>query len=693
MELTKAYNPGGVEDKIYRLWQEHGFFNPDKLPAPDVKQKKNRKKSFSIVLPPPNITGSLHIGHALNATVQDIIIRRKRMQGYSTLWLPGTDHAGIAAQNVVEKELKKDGLTRFDLGREEFLKRMRAWREKYGNIILDQLKKLGASCDWSRTSFTMDENYSLAVKTAFEHYRRYGWIYRAKKVVNWCRRCQTSLSDLELEYKPENGKLWYIKYPLVGSKNHITIATTRPETMLGDTAVAVNPKDVRYKKLVGRKVVLPLVQKEIPIIADDLVDSGFGTGAVKVTPAHDLIDYEIGAKHKLETLQVIDENGRITDETPLPYRRLPVLEAREKVVEDLKNAGLVEKIEDYQHQIPKCYRCDTAIELIPSLQWFLKMDELAKLGIAAAKSGKIKFIPSRWEKLYLDWLKNVRDWCISRQLWWGHKIPIDGEEDVLDTWFSSALWSFATLGWPAKTKDLERFYPSDVLSTDRGIINLWVARMIFSGMEFIKKEPFHTVYIHATVLTKDGKRMSKSLGTGIDPLLLIDKYGADATRFGIAWQISELQDIKFGEENILMGKKFCNKLWNASRFVMSQINDPVTTRDPGKIKNPNEASKKITKILEATVKVVNEDLDAYRFDRAAQKIYHFFWHEFCDKYIELSKSEIKNPESETKKTLLYVLTTSLKLIHPFMPFITEEIYQQLPISGKKTCLAIEAWPE
>ena len=525
MEIQKVYNPKEVEKRIYDFWLKSGFFNPDKLPG-------KRKKSFTIVLPPPNITGSLHMGHALNLTVQDILIRWKRLQGFKTLWLPGTDHAGIATQNVVEKELKKEGKTRFDLGREKFLERVWRWKEKYGNIILDQLEKLGVSCDWSRARFTMDEKYSLAVKEVFLHYYKKGLIYRQKRVINFCPRCQTSLSDLELEYKEEKGKLYYIRYPLKqkqenrgtgegqgrDSPRFVVVATTRPETMLGDTAVAVNPRDKRYKNLIGQKVILPLVGREIPIIADRLIDPKFGTGAVKITPAHDLTDYEIGLRNNLKIIQVIDENGKMTNEVPNSYRRLSVLEAREKIVADLKNQNLIEKIEDYLHEVPHCYRCQTKIEQIPSWQWFLKMNDLARTAIKVVREGKIKIIPKNFEKIYFNWLKNIRDWCISRQIWWGHKIPLEGVEDVLDTWFSSALWTFATLN---KKKDLKRFYPTDVLCTDRGIINLWVARMIFSGLEFMKKIPFRTVYIHPTVLTREGKRMSKSLGTGTDPLNLI----------------------------------------------------------------------------------------------------------------------------------------------------------------------------
>jgi len=690
MELPKVYDPKKVEEKIYNLWQKSGYFNPDKLP-------RRHKKPYCVIIPPPNVTGTLHMGHALNATIQDILIRWRRLQGYKTLWLPGTDHAGIATQVVVEKELKKEGRSRFDLGREKFIERIWQWKEKYGDIILDQLKKLGASCDWSRTRFTMDEDYIKAVKEAFSHYHKKGWIYQGERVVNWCPRCQTSLSDLEIEYKEEKGKLWYIRYPLskpytLNPKPYITVATTRPETMLGDTAVAVNPNDKRYENLIGKKAILPLAKREIPIIADKSIDPKFGTGAVKVTPAHDLTDYEISLRHNLQAIQVINEKAEITKEVSLPYQGLKTLEARQKVVQDLEKLGLLEKVEDYAHQIPKCYRCATTVELIPSKQWFLKMTDLAKMAISAVKSGKVKFTPKHWEKIYFDWLKNIRDWCISRQIWWGHKIPVEGVNDVLDTWFSSALWPFATLGWPKKTKDLKKFYPTNVLSTDRGIINLWVARMIFSGKEFMQKEPFKDVYIHATVLTREGKRMSKSLGTGIDPVNLIEKYGADATRFGISWQIMGGQDIRFVEDNIIMGRKFCNKLWNASRFVLMNKPTQINTDKEHRLtqmKNLTSADKKILKVLDKTIKSVDKDLEGFRFGRSAHKLYEFFWHDFCDVYIEKAK---KQDNEKTKKILLYVLLNSLKLLHPLIPFITEEIYQKLPIKNKKKCLMIEEWP-
>jgi valyl-tRNA synthetase len=715
--LPKIYQPENVESRIYTLWQKSGFFNPDRLPG-------KRKKTFTIVIPPPNITGELHMGHALQDVIHDILIRKKRMEGFKTLWLPGTDHAGIATQNVVEKQLKKEGKTRFDLGREKFIERIWQWKEKYGNIILDQLKKLGCSLDWSRTRFTMDKDYVKAVNTAFLHYYKKGWIYQGERVVNWCPRCRTSLSDLELEYKEKEGSLWYIRYPLK-NKGFIVVATTRPETMLGDTAVAVNPKDKRYKKLVGQKVILPLVNREIPIIADKAVDPKFGTGAVKVTPAHDFTDWEIGLRHKLDTVLIINERGEMTKESKI-CQGLSPFSCREKVVKELKKKNLIEKVEDYTHSVPYCYRCNSLIEPIPSKQWFLKMDTLAKMAIKAVKSRRVKFSPKRWERIYFNWLKNIQDWCISRQLWWGHQLPVYAKQeeirnpkseirnnleirnskleiyvgdtppknyiqvpDVLDTWFSSALWPFATLGWPKKTKDLKTFYPTDVLVTDRGIINLWVARMIFSGLEFMKKEPFHTALIHATVLTREGKRMSKSLGTGIDPIELVRKYGADATRFGIAYQIMGGQDIRFVEDNILMGKKFCNKIWNASRFVLLQIGNSKFEIRNSKLKNLAAADKKILNQLNKTIKSVDKDIESFKFGKAAHTLYDFFWHDFCDVYIEYAKD--KN-DKQTKNILLYVLLTSLKLLHPFIPFVTEEIYQKIPIKNKKKFLMVEAWP-
>jgi valyl-tRNA synthetase len=696
-EITKAYNPQENEVKIYRLWEKSGYFNPDKLPASLTgRSVKKTAKKYSIVIPPPNITGELHMGHALNNTLQDVLIRWKRMQGYRALWLPGTDHAGIATQNVVEKELKKEGQARHDLGREKFLERVWAWQKKYGHLILEQLKKLGCSCDWSRTAFTMDKNYQEAVKTAFLHYYQKGWIYQGKRMINWCPHCQTSLSDLELEYEEEKSHLWYLKYPLLKEKKYIIVATTRPETMLGDTAVAVHPQDNRYKNLIGRKVILPLVNRQIPIIADKAVDPQFGTGAVKVTPAHSPVDAEMAERHNLHFIQVISDKGRMTKQAGKNFASLTVLEARQKVVEEFKKQGLLEKIKDYTHQVPRCYRCHTLVEPLFSQQWFLKMDKLAEQAIKVVKNGQIKFHPKRWEKVYFDWLKNIKDWCISRQIWWGHQIPLEGETDVLDTWFSSALWPLAPLGWPKKTKDLEKFYPTDTLSTARDIINLWVARMIFSGLEFMKKVPFTDVYIHATVLNEEGKRMSKSLGTGVDPLELINQYGADATRFGLIYQTFEGQDMKFSEDNIIMGKKFANKIWNASRFTLQQIgNDKLEIPDDKKIKSPrfqknlSPADKRIIKKFKVIVQKITKELENYQFGQAAHLIYDFFWHDFCDKYIEISK---KQNNLQTQQVLVYVLSNSLKLLHPFMPFVSETIYQKLPFKEKEL-LMIEDWPK
>jgi valyl-tRNA synthetase len=685
--IEKVYDPKKVEDKIYQFWLKTGLFNPDRLPG-------RRKRKFSIVLPPPNVTGNLHMGHALCFTLQDILIRWKRLQGFKTLWLPGTDHAGIATQVQVEKQLKKEGKTRFDLGKEKFLERVWDWVKKYGGIILDQMKKMGYSLDWSRNRFTMDEKYCEAVNFAFWHYYQKGLIYKGKRLINWCKRCKSSLSDLEVEYKKEKGNLWYVKYPLkeeVGK--YIVVATTRPETMLGDVAVAVNPKDKRYKEFVGRTAILPLVNREIPIIADQRVEIEFGTGAVKVTPAHDFLDYEISLSHKLPMVQVINEEGKMIN-VPKEFEGLDVFGAREKVVERLEKEGFLMKVEPYEISLPICYRCGEILEILPSEQWFLKMEKLAKKAIRAVKTGKVKFVPKRFEKIYLDWLSSTRDWCISRQIWWGHKIPIEGEEAVLDTWFSSALWPFATLGWPKKTRDLKKFYPTDVLVTGRDIINLWVARMVFSGIEFLKKEPFKYVFINPTVLTKEGKRMSKSLGTGIDPMDLIEKYGADATRFGLIWQVKTGQDLRFDEAVIQMGKKFCNKIWNATRYVLLQTADGKwqIERKLRPSKKMTKAQREIIKTLEKTIKTINKNLKKFEFGKAAENLYHFFWHQFCDKYIEESKREIKEGNPLAKKVLLYVLLKSLILLHPFIPFITEELYQKLPLKNKKTSIMIEDWP-
>ena len=710
-ELNKPYNPKDHEDRIYKIWEDSGYFNPDRLPAVSADQRGNERgpaspklqrgestptdfsesqrsvsvgqRTFCMVIPPPNITGSLHMGHALNATIQDILIRYHRMNGYKTLWLPGTDHAGIATQYVVEKELKKEGKTRFDLGREKFLERVWEWREKYGSTILDQLKKLGASCDWSRARFTLDEKYTKAVETAFKHYYDKGLIYQADRVVNWCSRCATSLSDLEAEYQEEESELIFIKYQFADGLGYITVATTRPETMLGDSAVAVNPKDEIHKKLVGRKVVLPIQNREIPIIADDVVDMEFGTGAVKVTPAHDSTDFEMHERHNLPVYKIIDEKGRMTEEAGKEFKGMKILECREAVVKKLEGLGLIEKKEKFTHNISKCYRCGTVIEPLISKQWFLKMKDLARSALAAVESGEVKFHPENFKKTYIDWLSNIRDWAISRQLWWGHKIPIDGVDDVLDTWFSSALWPFAILGWPEKTKDLDDFYPTQVLSTARDIINLWVARMIYSGLEFTGKKPFSDVIIHATVLNKEGKRMSKSLGTGIDPIQLIDQYGADATRFALIWQSMGGQDMKWQQEAVVAGKKLLNKIWNATRFVLTRSTDYP--------EHAIEATESINKdILEKFEKIKSETAESiknYEFGQALHALYDFFWHNYCDEYLETSK---KSQSEETNQTLVYVLAGTIKLFHPFIPFATEALWEKMPMKDKGL-LIVENW--
>ncbi|KKS36952.1 MAG: Valine-tRNA ligase [Parcubacteria group bacterium GW2011_GWA2_42_14] len=718
IDLEPQYDPKKVEDRIYKLWENSGFFNPDNLDSGKLKVEGGKKKkttlntphsTFTIVVPPPNITGSLHMGHALNATIQDILIRKKRMEGYKTLWLPGTDHAGIATQNVVEKDLKKQGISRHDLGREKFIEKIMEWKEKYGNIILDQFKKLGASMDWSRTRFTMDAEYQKAVEEAFIHYYKKGWIYQGERTVNWCSRCQTSLSDLELEYKEEKGKFYYIKY------GPLTIGTVRPETKLGDTALAVNPKDQRYKKYVGKDILIQSVDNSIPrdkpanpkeihirVIADDAADPNFGTGIIKVTPAHDHADFEIWQRHQeVPILKVIGEKGRMTDKAGIRYEGMKILEAREQIVKDLTELGLIERIEDYAHNISLCYRCETVVEPLLSKQWFLKMKELAELAKKAVESGKVKFHPERWKNIFLDWIENIRDWNISRQIWWGHRVPIEGETDVLDTWFSSALWPLATLGWPQSCDmkhetcdpkngtDLKEFYQTQVLSTARDIINLWVSRMIFSGLEFMASPPFSDVLVHATILTKDGKRMSKSLGTGIDPMTLIEKYGADATRFGLIWQSMGGQDIHWAEEHVVAGRKFCNKIWNITRFILLKTEGNLDTNFIFPFKNEHGANAQLHYQLIALVQGVNEDIEKFDFGQALHSIHEFVWHEFADKFIEYSKT---NEDRETKQILANTLLTTLKLLHPFMPFITEEIWSKLPIEDKKM-LIIESWPE
>ncbi|TSC83192.1 MAG: valyl-tRNA synthetase [Parcubacteria group bacterium Gr01-1014_19] len=709
-ELDKAYDPKATEDRIYKMWDDGGFFKP----VVSRKSLVGKAKRFVIHLPPPNVTGSLHMGHALNATISDILIRYHRMNGDETVWFPGTDHAGIATQSVVDKQLKKEGISRWELGREKFVEKVWEWREKYGNIIIGQLKKIGASADWSRVRFTMDPEYAEWVKKVFIHYHEKGWIYRGKRVVSWCTACQTSLSDLEIEYKEEKTKLWNIKYPLTNDgrpttndePEYITVATTRPETMLGDTAVAVNPKDDRYKNLVGKKVLLPIQNREIPIIADAKIDLTFGTGAVKVTPAHDLLDAEIGERHKLPFIQVINERGKMTAEAGKEFEGLKIAEAREKVVAELEKLGLIVKTEDYDHNLAICSRSATPIEPLLSDQWFLKMEKLAATALKAVTSEKTRIIPENFSRPYVSWLENIRDWCISRQIWWGHQLPVyfcktdptkfivatekpakcpeckncemEQSQDVLDTWFSSALWPFAGLS----EEDQKKFYPSSVLITARDIINLWVGRMIFSGVEFMGETPFPDVLIHATVLTKDGKRMSKSLGTGIDPMDLIEKYGADATRFGIIWQAMGTQDIHWDEAAVQAGKKFANKLWNIARFVQGRMG---ATSDLRLATSDAPEDQEILAKLETLKKEVEQGIAAYDFGQTLHKIYDFVWHELADKYIEATKSRT---DENVKIVLGGILMDVLRILHPFMPFITEELHQRL--SGEGALIA-KSW--
>ncbi|MDO8530316.1 MAG: class I tRNA ligase family protein [bacterium] len=697
MNLEGQYDAKKVEDKIYKLWEDSGFFNPDNLPerATFGKIFGRGQKKFVTPIAPPNITGELHMGHALELTMQDILVRMKRMQGYKTLWIPGIDHAGIAAQNVVEKQLKKEGLSRHDLGKEKFLERVQAWKEKNGNAILQQFKKLGISADWSRTRYTRDEGYEKAVKEAFKRYQGKKWIYKGYRVINWCARCQTSISDLEIDHADEMASLYVIKY------GPLSVATVRPETKFGDTAIAVNPDDERYQQYIGKTISIETldihgsleqpkkITIEIPVIADKAVDPSFATGAIKVTPAHDMTDWEIAQRHKLPVIQIINEKGRLNEKTG-KYANLNIKEARQKVVEDLRATGLLIEEKPNAHRVATCSRCGGTIEPLPSEQWFLKMHALSKLAKQAIQSGKIKIMPENFQGPALMWLDNLRDWNISRQLWWGHKIPVDGEEDVLDTWFSSALWPFATLGWPEKTKDMETYYPADFITSDRGILFLWQIRMMFSGIFFTGKVPFKKIYIHPTVLTKEGKRMSKSLGTGIDPVGLIEKYGTDALRFGLAYQNTGVQDLKFGEDHILMGKKFANKIWNIARYVQGRVDgdwDRYSINGSFPI-DEITGSDKFGGPIRTIFEMVEEDLEQYHFGEAAHLIYDYLWHSIADKYIETTKND---DTEETKKNLVYYLVNSLKLLHPFMPFITEEIYGQLPIRNKKM-LMIEQWP-
>ena len=709
MDMVKTYNPSEFEREIYSEWEREGYFrakiDPDKLP-------------FTIVIPPPNITGQLHMGHALDETLQDTIIRFKRMQGYSALWLPGTDHASIATEVKIVEQMAREGLTKKDVGREGFLERAWAWKEKYGGRIVEQLKLLGSSCDWSRLAFTMDERCSKAVKEVFVNLYEKGLIYRGDRIINWCPECKTALSDAEVEYADEDSNLWYINYPVKGTDKFVTVATSRPETMFGDTAVAVNPKDPRFKWLEDKTLILPLVEKEIPVVFDDYVELEFGTGAVKITPAHDPNDFEVGLRHSLPVVRVINDDGTMNS-FACKYEGLAALDCRKKVVEELKEKGLLVKIEPLHHSVGHCYRCGHTVEPIVSKQWFVKMEPLAKPAIDAVRKKSVKFVPERFSKIYFNWMENVRDWCISRQLWWGHRIPayycddcgemtiskedvkvcpkcggthIRQDEDVLDTWFSSALWPFSTLGYPDITEDLKYFYPTDVLVTGYDIIFFWVARMIFSGLEHMKKVPFKDVLIHGLVRDAQGRKMSKSLGNGIDPSVIIEKYGADTLRFSLMNGVAAGSDMRFSDEKIEGARNFMNKIWNASRFVLMNAEDkrilPI-----GECKL-SVADKWIISRLNKTIKDVSVNMEKYETGVALANLYDFTWSDFCDWYIELTKPVLYG-ENEEKRTytvsvLVYVLGETLKLLHPFVPFITEKIYSSMP--GAEGSIMVKSFP-
>lgn len=715
-EIPKAYEPHSAEEKWYPIWESRGYFKPE-----------GDGPIYCITIPPPNVTGSLHIGHALCYTIQDVLIRWKRMQGYRALCVPGTDHAGIATQNVVEKQLRKEGLSRHDLGREKFVERVWQWVHEYGGIILKQLRKMGCSFDWDRTRFTMDEGYVAAVMECFVSWWEAGLIYRGKRVINWCPRCFTAISDIEIEHENRPSKLYHLRYPFKDGSGFVVLATTRPETIFGDTAVAVNPSDERYTDKVGKIIILPLVGREIRLIADHYARPEFGSGAVKVTPAHDANDFEAGLRNDLPKIIVIDEHGRMTAEAGAAYAGLDRYEARARVLQDLEAQSLIEKIEDYTVPTAMCARCHTVIEPLLSEQWFVRMKELAGPAIDVVKDGRVKFVPERYDRVYLDWMENIRDWTISRQLWWGHRIPVwtteDGDyivarseaearekaggksikqdEDVLDTWFSSAHWPQAVLGWPRETEDLKEFYPTSVLTTAREIIYLWVSRMIMTGLYFIKEIPFPDVYIYATVLDEHGKRQSKSLGTGVDPLEVTALYGTDALRFALLIRAAKGQDIRFAsikegrQSQVEEARNFANKIWNAARFVMMNLGD-ASKVEARWVPSDALADRWILAELNSTIEQVTRALEDYRLNEAAQTLYHFFWDEFCDWYIELTKSLLSSREesevvSAARNRIVYVLETSLRLLHPLMPFITEEIWQQLPHSGDSIMIA--EWPK
>ena len=713
-ELPKVYEPQQVESRIYQMWEDHDCFK-------GVEDSK--KKPFSIVMPPPNVTGQLHMGHALDCTLQDILTRFKRMQGYAALWVPGTDHAGIATQIKVEEELRvKEGKTRYDLGREKFLERVWKWKEEYGNRIVQQQKKMGVSCDWSRARFTMDEGCSKAVRETFCELYDKGLIYKGSRIINWCPHCVTALSDAEVEYVDKPGHLWYIRYPLADGSGDIVVATTRPETMMGDTGVAVNPNDEKFKHLIGKKCILPIMNREIPIVGDEYCEIGFGTGAVKMTPAHDPNDFEVGLRHNLEVIRVIADDGKI-NENGGPYNGMDRYECRKAIVKDLEEQGYLVKVEPYNHNVGTCYRCHNDVEPLISAQWFVKMEPLAKEALRVVNEGEVKFVPERFSKTYTNWMENCHDWCISRQLWWGHQIPawtcddcghinvkredptvcekcgsthLTREEDVLDTWFSSALWPFSTLGWPEQTADLNYWYPTSVMVTGYDIIFFWVARMIFSGCEQMKKIPFHTVLIHGLVRDDKGRKMSKSLGNGIDPLEMAEKFGADALRFNLITGNSPGNDTRFYTEKCEAMRNFANKIWNASRFVMMNLTiDRYELPAADKLERED---KWVLSKLNRLVKEVTENLDSFEIGVASAKVYDFIWDTYCDWYIELTKTRLNGTDEDAKLTaqnvLCYVLVTLLKLLHPFMPFITEEIYQALPkCDGAEDILMTAQWPE
>ena len=708
-ELPKVYEPQEAEGRIYQKWEESGCFKGRRDP---------KKKPFTIVMPPPNVTGQLHMGHAMDDSLQDMLIRYKRMQGYAALYLPGTDHAGIATQVKVEEELRSnEGLSRYDLGREKFLERVWDWKAKYGARIVQQQKKLGISADWERSRFTMDEGLSRAVRHVFVSLYEKDLIYKGSRIINWCPHCTTALSDAEVEYQDKPGHLWHMRYPLADGSGYLVVATTRPETMMGDTGVAVNPNDERYKHLVGKTCILPLMDREIPIVADEYVEMDFGTGCVKMTPAHDPNDFEVGLRHNLETIRVLDDNG-VVNENGGKYQGMDRYEARKAVVADLEALGLMEKIEPYSHNVGTCYRCHSDVEPLISAQWFVRMEPLAREALRVVNEGEVKFVPDRFAKTYTNWMENVHDWCISRQLWWGHQIPawycadcghvtvseedpdccgkcgskhIERDPDVLDTWFSSALWPFSTLGWPDEnSEDFKYFYPTDVLVTAYDIIFFWVARMIFSGCAHTNKPPFHTVFIHGLIRDDKGRKMSKSLGNGIEPLEIADKYGADALRFNLVTGNSPGNDMRFFTERCEAMRNFANKIWNASRFLMMNL-----TIDKCELPQKLELEDKwILSKLNRAVAEITENMDRYELGVAAQKIYDFIWDDYCDWYIELTKTRLQGEDEDSKvraqQVLCWVLTEMLKLLHPFMPFITEEIWQALPHEGD--FLMLQDWP-